>query len=46
VELNTELRERIERLLGPGNLRAITAPAQSSSPPRPEYGMRTMATSS
>jgi DNA polymerase III subunit alpha len=45
VELNTELRERIECLLGPGNLRAITAPAQSSSPPRPDYSTRAMATS-
>ena len=46
VELNAELRERIEGLLGPGNLRAITAPAQSSPPPRAEYGsQRAMATS-
>ena len=45
VEFNTELRERIERLLGPGNC-AITAPAQSSSPPRPDYSTRAMATSS
>jgi DNA polymerase-3 subunit alpha len=45
IEVNAELRERIEGLLGPGNLRAITAPAQSSPPTRAEYSsQRAMAT--
>jgi DNA polymerase-3 subunit alpha len=45
VEVNAKLRERIEGLLGPGNLRAITAPAQSSPPTRTEFGsQRAMAT--
>ena len=44
VELNTELRERIERLLGPGNFRAITA-SDRRQPPRPDYSTRAMATS-
>jgi DNA polymerase III subunit alpha len=33
VELNAAFRERIDELLGPGNLRAITAPPPSSPPP-------------
>jgi DNA polymerase-3 subunit alpha len=36
VEVNAELRERIDRILGPGNVRILTAsPRQASSPPRP-----------
>jgi hypothetical protein len=33
VELNASFREQIDALLGPGNLRAITAPPPSSPPP-------------
>jgi DNA polymerase-3 subunit alpha len=33
IELNPAFRERIDELLGPGNLRAITAPPPSSPPP-------------
>jgi len=32
VELNAEIRQRIEELLGPGNLRPITAPPASPTP--------------
>ncbi|HTQ39254.1 MAG TPA: DNA polymerase III subunit alpha [Pirellulales bacterium] len=38
VEVNAELRQRIEQLLGPGNVRVLTAPPRpSSAGPHPSY---------
>jgi DNA polymerase III subunit alpha len=47
VEVNAELRQRIEQILGPGNIRVLTsAPRQSSSGPRPaHFSQRAPATS-
>jgi DNA polymerase-3 subunit alpha len=47
VEVNAELRQRIEQILGPGNVRVLTAaPRQSSSGPRPtHFSQRAAATS-
>jgi DNA polymerase-3 subunit alpha len=35
VDLNAEMRSRVDALLGPGNLRLIAAPMSRQSPPRP-----------
>ena len=47
VEVNAELRQRIEQILGPGNIRVLTAaPRQSSGGPRPaHFSQRAAATS-
>lgn len=43
VELNSELRRRVDELLGPGNIRLLSAPPKSSPPPPGRNGNRRLA---